>query len=313
MEEHRRLDPLAQATPARIGPHPRELLVDELRPVRRPQHVGYAGDDSIGFAREDRVRHLAGQGLPFAPLPNSLGRDHDVAVVERLERDRIEHRRNLRRKIGQHRVRQRSVVDLEPGLRRSLSAFRNPALEHRPVDLRQLQAALDLGQAGFRAQPFHEPMVRVVLDPETDRRAAVLAHSVEQVGQPRPSYPPPARVGADVDIGPIQVLVGLVLRRTRRHQLAVEPAQHLSVARDLGALVTLERVHALQESLLVGVGPKRIVRAQLVLLHPAQLVISLPEVSVRCGRIDRRRDELPNHEASIIAQRCRLAVRSRLA
>src|SRR5258708_23525009 len=97
------------------------------------------------------------------PLLDSLGRDDDLAHVEPLERDGVQQCRPLDGELGPHRLWQAAVVQHQLRLWRSPLTVFYPTAEHRPVDLGQLEPALDLGELRFRAEPFEKTLTRILV------------------------------------------------------------------------------------------------------------------------------------------------------
>src|SRR2546430_7102763 len=108
-------------------------------------------------------------------------RRHDyVAVVEGLHGNGVEHDRHLGAERLALLFRDRPIDDLEPCLGRSPGPLLDPTFELRPIDLREDQAALDLVQLHFGADPFQETVSRILFDPEADRGAVATLHEVDK-------------------------------------------------------------------------------------------------------------------------------------
>src|SRR4030088_99644 len=114
-------------------------------------------------------------------------------------------------------------------------------------------------------------------------------------------------IGMNEEIGPEEMLVGLVAGSPGPAGRARDPAHHQAISFYLVEVLDVDRVVALQPLFFDVIRAGRIVRTRLLLPQPAVSVISLPEIWTGRFEIDASRHELTHHRW-IISQRGRAAV-----
>ena len=120
----------------------------------------------------------------LVPVAELGGRDHHLAVVQVVERHRVQQGRQLWSKLVPHRLGRMVVVDLELGVGRADRTIVDPALNHLPVHVRQSQAVLGTPDLGLRAEPLQEFVAGVLLGVAAEDCASMPVHELEHQRQP---------------------------------------------------------------------------------------------------------------------------------